>query len=169
MWKRFVFCLEFIYVVVNGERYQISEMEICMNKIFKVIIVIMSTVMLLSACSGSPLEFEEDVQINIEHSSLYENFEIKSAIDIVIDYFDANFEGCTLTNISYEEELCMKEKDEWAYQYEEEDIIILTSTFDVDENGGDGSFDPNSTYSNWLWILTRSDSDEEWTLQTWGY
>ncbi|MBD5451296.1 MAG: hypothetical protein HDR25_01515 [Lachnospiraceae bacterium] len=97
------------------------------------------------------------------------DFEIQSAIDIVIDYIDVNFEGNTLTDIFYEEELCMKEKDEWAYQYEEEDAIILTSTFDVDENGGDGSFNPNSTYSKWMWILTRSDSDEEWTLRTWVY
>lgn len=131
--------------------------------------IMMLTFMMLFFCACGELEIEEGVQINIEQSSLYDKSEIRLAIDIVIDYFDTNFEGCTLTDISYEEELCMKEKDKWAYQYEEEDAIILTSTFDVDENGGDGSFNQNTTYSDWLWILTRSDSNEEWTLQTWGY
>ena len=76
-----------------------------------------------------------------------------------------------MISISYDEELCMKKKNQWAYQYEEEEAIILTSTFDVDENGGDGSFNPNETYSNWLWILTRSHNSNggEWTLRTWGY
>lgn len=131
--------------------------------------IMMLTFIMLFFCACGELEIEEGVQINIEQSSLYDNSEIQSAIDVVIDYFDANFEGCTLTDISYEEELCMKEKDKWTYQYEEDEAIILTSTFDVDKNGGDGSFNPNTTYSDWLWILTRSDSDEEWTLQTWGY
>lgn len=120
-------------------------------------------------CACGELEVEEDVQINIENSSFYENFEIQSAIDICIEYFNENFEGCTLTDISYDEELCLKEKAHWITQYDVEDAIILTSTFNVDENCEDGSFNPNKTYTNWMWILTRSDSDGEWTLQTWGY
>ena len=33
--------------------------------------------------------------------------------------------------------------------------------------GGDGSLNPNSTYRNYQWILTRSSG--RWELQTWGY
>lgn len=57
------------------------------------------------------LEVEEGVQVNIESSSLYEMPEIQSAIDMCLDYFNTNFKGCTMTEISYEKELCMKEKD----------------------------------------------------------
>lgn len=75
-----------------------------------------------------------------------------------------------MIEISYEEELCKKEKEHWITQYEANNVIILTSSFVVDENGRDGSFNPNETYTNWLWILTRSDSaGGEWILQTWGY
>ena len=36
-------------------------------------------------------------------------------------------------------------------------VIILTSTLDVDETGGDGSFEPNRSYTGWKWILVRSE------------
>lgn len=132
--------------------------------------ILIFAVVTIFFCACGELEIEESVQINIEQSSLWEKSEIQSAIDTTIDYFDANFIGCTLVDISYDEELCMKEKDYWIEQYHADEAIILTSTFDVDENGGDGSFNPNATYANWMWVLTRSDSDAEtWTLQTWGY
>lgn len=136
----------------------------------KVNVLVLSVILsaLLSACGE--LKIEEGVQINIESSSLYTKSEIQSAIDICVDYFNENFEGCVLTEISYDDEFCIKEKDKWAVQYEADEAIVLTSTFVVDENGGDGSFNPNDTYTDWQWILTRSNSDgEEWVLQTWGY
>lgn len=136
----------------------------------KVNVLVLSVILsvLLSACGE--LKIEEGVQINIESSSLYTKSEIQSAIDICVDYFNANFEGCVLTEISYDDEFCIKEKDKWAVQYEADEAIVLTSTFVVDENGGDGSFNPNDTYTDWQWILTRSNSDgAEWVLQTWGY
>ena len=136
----------------------------------KVNVLVLSVILsaLLSACGE--LKIEEGVQINIESSSLYTKSEIQSAIDICVDYFNENFEGCVLTEISYDDEFCIKEKDKWAVQYEADEAIVLTSTFVVDENGGDGSFNPNDTYTDWQWILTLSNSDgEEWVLQTWGY
>lgn len=136
----------------------------------KVNVLVLSVILsvLLSACGE--LKIEEGVQINIESSSLYTKSEIQSAIDICVDYFNENFEGCVLTEISYNDAFCIKEKDKWAVQYEADEAIVLTSTFVVDENGGDGSFNPNDTYTDWQWILTRSNSDEaEWVLQTWGY
>lgn len=141
-----------------------------MERNHKVNVLVLSAILsvLLSACGE--LKIEEGVQINIASSSLYTKSEIQSAIDICVDYFNANFEGCVLTEISYNDEFCIKEKDKWAVQYEADEAIVLTSTFVVDENGGDGSFNPNDTYTDWQWILTRSNSDgAEWVLQTWGY
>ena len=62
----------------------------------------------------------------------------------------------------------VEEFEGWAEQYDAEQAIVLVSSFDVDSSGGDGSLNPNSTYDNWKWILTRNDN-EKWTLQTWGY
>ena len=139
-----------------------------MNRKIKMLLLPMIIAAFLCACGE--LEVEEGVQINIEESALYKKSDIQSAIDVCVDYFNMNFEGCRLIDISYNEELCQKEKYGWEYQYKEDEAIILTSTFDVDENGGDGSLNPNFTYNNWNWILTRSDSNGgEWTLQTWGY
>jgi len=141
-----------------------------MKRTFGINMLLLLVILTITLCACGELEVEEGVQINIEHSNLYDKSEIQSAIDICVDYFNENFEGCMLTDILYEEELCRKQKDKWMTQYNADDAIILTSTFDVDENGGDGSFNPNQTYTDWLWILTRSDSNGgEWTLQTWGY
>lgn len=38
--------------------------------------------------------------------------------------------------------------------------IVILSSFDVDLSGGDGSFNPNSTYDNWNWILVRNDWEQ---------
>ena len=114
-------------------------------------VFVLSVILTVFFCACGKLELEEGVQINIESSSLYQESEIQSAIDVCVDYFHTNCVGCTLITISYDDELCIKKKEEWAYQYGEDEAIILTSTFDVDENGGDGSFNPNETYTNWLW------------------
>ncbi|MDR3277336.1 MAG: hypothetical protein LBT12_01065 [Oscillospiraceae bacterium] len=45
----------------------------------------------------------------------------------------------------------------------------LLSDFEVDASGGDGSLNPNSTYTDWSWILTRDSSSAEWRVDTWGY
>ncbi|MBQ7781989.1 MAG: hypothetical protein IJ405_08215 [Lachnospiraceae bacterium] len=58
--------------------------------------------------------------------------------------------------------------DEWADRYQAKQAIIFYSTFQVDASGGDGSLNPNSTYTNWNWILTK-DNSNKWTLKTWGY
>ncbi|MCC3868520.1 hypothetical protein K0039_09925 [Terrisporobacter mayombei] len=63
----------------------------------------------------------------------------------------------------------MSSSDEWAKQYNSDEAIILLSNFDVDSSGGDGSLDPNSTYTDWQWILVRDRENSKWTLKTWGY
>ena len=97
----------------------------------------------------------------------YSQAEIQQAMDIVVEHFTKEFEGCELTALWYDETFSEKCADEWATQYEAEEAIVLLSSFDVDSSGGDGSFNPNSTYNNWNWVLVRSGAD--WELKTWGY
>ena len=53
-------------------------------------------------------------------------------------------------------------------QYGGDELIVLLSSFDVDASGGDGSLNPNETYSNWNWILVR-DSGGQWRHADHGY
>ena len=110
-------------------------------------------VMSLVGCGGNA----KNVKITEYTSKKYSNDEIKDAIDVAIDYFTKEFEGCTLTEITY---LGDDENDDWqefADRNNATDVIVLVSSFDVDASGGDGSLNPNSTYTNWKWILVRTD------------
>ncbi|KGR76283.1 hypothetical protein CD33_06985 [Ureibacillus sinduriensis BLB-1 = JCM 15800] len=48
-------------------------------------------------------------------------------------------------------------------------VIGLVSNFDVDSSGGDGSLEPNSTYTEWNWILIRDGKPNKWRVDDWGY
>ena len=99
---------------------------------------------------------------------IYSQEEVEAAIDIVENHFRKNYKGCVLKSITYDEDITKSRGQEWAAQYEADEAIILLSEFTTDDRGGDGSLNPNSTYKDWQWILTRSNG-ERWTLQTWGY
>ncbi len=49
-----------------------------------------------------------------------------------------------------------------------ENVIIVFSEFDVDSLGGDGSFEPNSTYDDWQFILIRDNNTSDWRIDDWG-
>lgn len=108
------------------------------------------------------------VEKSISPSTLYHEEEIDNAMDVVVQHFKSNFKGCTLTELDYDEAFSVAQADEWAKQYSTDQAIVLISSFDVDETGGDGSLNPNQTYDNWQWILTR-EQDGKWILRTWGY
>ena len=133
----------------------------------------------LCACGGAaetPAEAEiSDVGggINVTvlpaESSLYSEEDIDAAVEAVIEYFGqtSGFRGCTLTEIGYagDDEAAFRE---WAENYDADEAIVLISTFDVDETGGDGSLEANSTYSDWQWVLVR-DAGGDWRHVTHGY
>ena len=104
----------------------------------------------------------------IGESSLYSQAEIEQMMDTVESTFRREFKGCTLLELEYDEALSQKQSGDWAEQYQADEAAVLTSSFDVDGSGGDGSLNPNTTYSKWLWVLTRN-GDGNWKLQTWGY
>jgi hypothetical protein len=108
------------------------------------------------------------VKRTVTTSEVYSQQDINGAMDIVVNYFKKNFKGCTLTNLWYEESVSVPVSEDWAKQYNADECIILFSSFDVDSSGGDGSLNPNDTYSNWQWILVR-DKSSTWELKDWGY
>lgn len=122
-----------------------------MKKTLKIILVI-SLLLMLCSCGGNVA----NVKVVPVQSNIYTDEDINSAIKTVLRYFRSEFSGCTLKEIQYIGDEYAEDFSEWVKQYKEHEAIVLISTFDVDSSGGDGSFEPNSTYSNWNWILVRN-------------
>ena len=100
-----------------------------------------------------------------------ENFsedDIIAAMDEVEKKFRQKYKGCILTDLWYDEFYNDRMSEEWKEQYGADEAIVLLSNYKVDEAGGDGSLNPDETYSNWQWILVRS-GQGSWKLKTWGY
>ena len=118
-----------------------------------------------TVCGGGDVR---EVGIREVESEIYTFAEIGDGIDEVLDYFKKSFDGCTLRELQYigdEENLSYRD---FALRNGYDDVLVLTSTFDVDESGGDGSLNPNDTYKNWKWILVRG-SDGQWKHLDHGY
>ena len=132
----------------------------------KVLAFILAASLLLALC-GCAGNVKDAVIVPVK-SDIYTEKEIDDAVKTAINYFAREFSGCTLKEIQYIGDGAKDRFDEWAEQYDADDAIILTSTFDVDASGGDGSLNPNSTYTNWQWILVR-DGKSNWRHVTHGY
>ena len=136
-----------------------------MKRLIAVVLVLALVLSLVACGTGGDVS---TYGRRLDESEVYSEEEIIAAMDVVEAFFKKEYDGCKLNNLEYIEELSVEAADEWAEQYLAEEAIVLISSFDVDSSGGDGSLEPNETYDNWQWILTRNEG-EDWTLQTWGY
>ena len=109
------------------------------------------------------------VNRNIMAVKVYSEEDIAGAMDIVEKKFKHDFDGCTLTDLWYDEAFSVSSSDGWAKQYTAKEAIVLLSNFKVGPFGGDGSLNPNDTYTDWQWILVRDKDSRKWKLVTWGY
>lgn len=134
-----------------------------MRKIMSLTALLLCLV-LLTACGGGDVR---TVARHIGTCERYSERQIADAMDEVEEFFKAEFDGCKLIRLSYDEEETLDRARGWSEQYDAEAIVLL-SDFSVDSSGGDGSLNPNDTYRNWQWILTRTGTGG-WELQTWGY
>lgn len=134
-----------------------------MKKLFALLLVA-GMCFSLAACGGNV----KDVQIKEYSSEIYTDAEIEDAIDVAINYFKKEFSGCTLTEITYIGDDKLDAYEEFAQRHNAADVIVLVSSFDVDSSCGDGSLNPDSTYTDWNWILVRNDGGK-WTHVDHGY
>ena len=134
-----------------------------MKKLIALVLALICVIGLV-ACDGN----DKNVKITDYSSEIYSDAEIENAIDVAIDYFEKNFEGCTLTEITYLGDDELDNWQEFAERNNADDVIVLVSSFDVDASGGDGSLNPNSTYTNWKWVLVRTNGGK-WEHVDHGY
>ena len=118
----------------------------------------------LSACDGNVSEVNTH---NVESEMYYEE-DIRAAIDTIKKEFKSDWKGCTLTEIYYAGDDRSKDHQDWADRNNADEVIVLLSSFNVDSSGGDGSLNPNSTYSDWNWVLVRT-SGGQWQHVDHGY
>lgn len=118
----------------------------------------------LAFCGGNV----RNVTVQEYTSDIYTDQEIESAIKATKTYFKLHFPGCTLTEITYAGDDISQNHTDWAERNNADDVIVLKSSFDVGASGGDGSLNPNSTYTHWSWILVR-DEGGKWRYVDHGY
>ena len=119
-------------------------------------------IFVLAGCGGKNSGGNIDnVQIpDWKPSEIYSDSDIEAAFQTVKDYFGNEFDGCTLTKLTYPGDTYADEFYEWAEQYDADEAIVILSSFDVDSSGGDGSLNPDSTYDDWKWILIRNEKNQ---------
>ncbi len=116
----------------------------------------------------------DDVIIEIGESTKFTNEEVIKAADYVHQNFA--FPACTLTKVWYSEEISntfiegyLLNRNGSINGIRSEDIIVLLSNFDVDGSGDNPVLNPNSTYSDFNWILTRDSKTSDWKIEDFGY
>lgn len=110
----------------------------------------------------------KNVKIADCSSEIYSDAEIENAMDVAIHYFEKNFEDCILTEITYLGDDQLDNWQEFAERNNADDVMVLVSSFNVGASGGDGSLNPNSTYTNWKWVLVRTNGGK-WEHVDHGY
>ena len=128
----------------------------------KRLVTLLLAVLLVLSLTGCSQTF---VRIG-EKSEIYTEEDIEEAFDVALKEFRREFDGCTLIEMGYAGDETRSEQKEWAAQYKADECIILICSFETD--GTAGPLNPNSTYENYEWILTRSYGGK-WTVQTAGY
>ena len=107
----------------------------------------------------------------VGYSALYGENSINEAFDVIEKKFAKDFEGCTLTELRYDEDVENRFAEEIEKYHKEnnQELIVVLSTFETDEKGGDGGFNPNDTYTNWQWHLVKTADKKSWEIINWGY
>ena len=133
-----------------------------MKKIIILFCCLLSVFSLVACNKGS---VSNDILIEVSKSTKFSKDEIENAIQNVKSNF--SFPGATLTKIWYDEEKSNYLIDTYLENgrgltngVKEENVIILLSNFDVDGSGDNPVLNPNTTYSDYQWILIRDSKNK---------
>lgn len=141
----------------------------------KIILYALLILVIFSLAACQQVGKTNKVSVNIEASNKFSEEEINNAISCVKEKFK-DFKGCTLKELWYDEEKSnnlikgyLSNGKASVNGVKAENVIVFLSKFDVDSSSGDGSLNPNSTYSDWNWILIRDSKTGNWRVDDWGY
>ena len=126
-------------------------------------LMVLLCLLLLTACGGGDVS---EVGRRIGVCERFSEREVAAAMDEVESFFRKEYDGCKLLRLEYDEEKTLKEAHAWSEEYGAE-AIVLQSDFYVDDSGRTVTLEPDETYRNYEWILTKTTLG--WKLQTWGY
>ena len=82
---------------------------------------------------------------------------------MLVNMLDSSFEPANLDSLDK-----LDDWQEFADRNNADDVIVLVSSFKVDDSGASPSLNPNSTYTNWKWVLVR-DNGGRWRHVDHGY
>ena len=124
------------------------------------VFVLLALVLSLAGCSNS-------VSVGAFSSKYLDSDEYNAAVQELMTHF-SSLSGCTLKKVGYAGDKVVKAEAD-AYGLAPERIIVLTSTFETDGASRDDGLEPNKTYEEYRWILTRISSvDPFWTIEEQG-
>ena len=131
------------------------------------VILVLAAVLVLTGNRGNV----SNVNRVVGYSALYGENSINEAFDVIEKKFAKDFEGCTLTELRYDKDVENRFAEEIEKYHKEnnQELIVVLSTFNTDEKGGDGSFNSNDTYDNWQWYLVKTSDIKSWKIINWGY
>ena len=117
----------------------------------------------------------DNVVVTIEESDQFTEEELNEAIKAVKKKF-RGFDGCEMTELWYSEKDSIKTIEGYLNSgggsergIKKENVVVLFSNFNVDSSGANNGFNPNSTYTDWNWILVRNSITNNWRVVDWGY
>ena len=120
------------------------------------VLVLLAALLSLAGCGDA-------VTIGPLSSRYFDSEDYDSAVQEVLTFFQG-FEGCTMKKIGYAGDAAVKAEAE-ARGLAPEQIIVLTSTFETDGTSREDGLEPNKSYEDYQWILTRGGSfDPFWEI-----
>lgn len=100
--------------------------------------------------------------------------EIRSGMSLIEENF--SFPGATLKKLWYEEDKTTKLRNSYMNYgrgkingISPENVLVILSEFITDETEENPALNPNSTYTDYQWILIRSSKGEPWRIDDQGY
>lgn len=132
-------------------------------QIVLLIVIVLSGCRVYQICFGGNIK---EVEICIDASDKFSESEIETAMNIVKKRFQKQYKGCTLKCLEYDSD---RKTEFWENMYSTNEVIVISSKFETGSKGVDGSFDPNQVYSDWEWILIKSNLSKQWKLVNYGY
>lgn len=140
-----------------------------MKKLLALLLTLICTVGMVG-CNNAEKESADTVNRVIGYSAIYSEELIGEAFNVVEKAFPAEFEGCVLTELRYDDEV----ENEFASEIERyakennQELIVILSTFRTGDNSENGSLNPDDNYTEWEWRLVRTADKKSWEIISQG-